>query len=97
LFLLCDITAPEGRFRCRDTTQQVDHYLRQAKAARELAGASNSDLIRVQFEKVAQAWETLAKERLALLQLQIDKLGGDAVLMVAQSPERPSPPDGSQA
>ena len=54
--------------------KEVDQYLRQANAARELASASDSELVRLQYEKVASLWEQLAKERLALLQLQVDAL-----------------------
>ena len=50
--------------------QEVERCRREAKAARELASASHSDLVRTQCEKIAALWEQLANERLELLQLQ---------------------------
>ena len=41
--------------------QRIDHYLRQAKAARELAATANSEPVRIQFENIAATWEQLAK------------------------------------
>jgi alpha-ketoglutarate-dependent taurine dioxygenase len=55
--------------------QQVDHFLRQAKAARALAANTDSDEARTLFEQIAAAWENLAKERLAMLRR---KAGPDA-------------------
>ena len=54
--------------------QQVEHYLRQAKAARELAAAAESVAVCSQFEGMAEGWERLARERLALLQITRDTL-----------------------
>jgi len=48
--------------------QKVDHYIRQAKAARELALAALSERERLQLEKIADEWEGLAKERLSFLE-----------------------------
>lgn len=41
--------------------QRVDHYLRQAKAARELAASATSEPVRIQFENIAATWEQLAQ------------------------------------
>jgi hypothetical protein len=52
--------------------QQIDHYLRQAKAARLLALDANSETVRSQFVKIADHWESLARERLSVLQLKTE-------------------------
>ena len=59
---------------------QVDHYLRQAKAARALAEAAKSDLLRSQFERMAEGWENLARERLSFLQSKLDAVNGSATM-----------------
>jgi hypothetical protein len=64
--------------------QQVDHYLRQAKAARELAVKARSAESRAHFINIAEAWEKLASERLELLQLKVEYMGGDALMIVSQ-------------
>jgi hypothetical protein len=74
--------------------QQVDHYLRQAKAAHELAAATDSETMRTQFQQIAATWEELAKERLSLLQLKIDRLGSDAIVMPDTMRERAEPSSG---
>jgi hypothetical protein len=68
--------------------KQVDHYLRQAQAARELARSSSAEAARIQFEQIAETWEALAKERLSLLQLKLEKLGGDALLNPSPAPSK---------
>ena len=52
--------------------QQVGHYMRQASAARTLAESAESDLLRSQFEGIAEGWEKLARERLAFIQSKLD-------------------------
>jgi hypothetical protein len=66
--------------------KQVEHYLRQAKAARDLAATANSPEVRSQIQQIAETWETLAKERLAVLQLKLEKFGGDALLSATETP-----------
>ena len=76
--------------------RQVEHYLRQAKAARDLAADAETEKARSHFVTIAEEWENLAKERLSLLQLKLEKVGGDALLIATQVPEAPSSkPDGS--
>lgn len=53
--------------------EQVEHYIRQAKAARGLAAAADSEPVRSQFEKIAGTWERLAEERLIILQRKLDE------------------------
>ena len=59
--------------------QQIDHYLRQAAAAQELAKTATNATVREQFKTIADTWEQLARERRALIQLRTD---------VQASPER---------
>ena len=51
--------------------QEIDHYLRQAEAARKLAASAKNKAVREQFEIIAKTWESLAQERLAFLQLKL--------------------------
>ena len=59
--------------------QQVDHYLKQAKAARELASTAGTAAARIQFESIAEGWERLAQERLSFLQSKLGGVNGDAM------------------
>ena len=64
--------------------QQVDHYRRQAVAARKLAMSARSEKSRGQFTQIAEAWEKLTRERLRFLRLkESDDLGGDALMDTA--------------
>ena len=69
--------------------QQVDHYLRQAKSARQLAANSPSEWGRTHFTQIAEAWENLAEERLSYLRIRAEKAGANALLIVTQ----PAPAD----
>jgi hypothetical protein len=59
---------------------QVDHYMRQAKAARALAKAAKTQTTRSQFEEIAEGWEKLARERLAFLESKAETRNGNAAM-----------------
>ena len=53
----------------------VDKYLTLSKQCRESAKAAPRGDVKKQYAELAQIWETMAKERLRLLQLQTDVMG----------------------
>ena len=53
----------------------VDNYLKMAKECREAAQKARHKGVKQQYAQVAEIWEAIAKERLRLLQLQVDTLG----------------------
>ena len=53
----------------------VDKYLKMAKECREAAQKARHRGVKQQYAEVAEIWESMAKERLRLLQLQFDVLG----------------------
>jgi hypothetical protein len=57
---------------------QVEHFLRQAMAARELARNASTDTARTQFEMIAALWEELAEDRKSLLDLNSQRQHPDA-------------------
>jgi hypothetical protein len=62
--------------------QRVDHYFRQAKAARELAATANSHAVRAQLENIAKTWEQLASRALVAVAAQ-DRRGVPAPISAA--------------
>jgi hypothetical protein len=53
----------------------VDKYLKIAKECREAAQKARHKGIKQQYMEVAELWEAMAKERVRLLQLQMEVLG----------------------
>ena len=59
----------------------VDKYLKTAKGCREAARKAKHKGVKQQYAEVAEIWESMAKERLRLLQLRFDvsvRLGATA-------------------
>jgi hypothetical protein len=50
----------------------VDRYVRLSKECRASALKTPDETLQKQFDEAAAAWESLAKERLRLLQLQTE-------------------------
>jgi hypothetical protein len=48
---------------------RLQDYLRQAKECREAAGRATIDIARENFLRMAETWETLARQRQAFLGL----------------------------
>jgi hypothetical protein len=55
--------------------EHIDRYLKHSRECRIAAQKAGNVDIRRQYAEAAAMWEQMAKERLRLLQLQMDVLG----------------------